>query len=238
MNYEEELKFVISLSEKEYNDIEERKFQEMLKKNNYFNNEKKINIKTHKNNIKIKNKKDITKYDSNNNLLPFCHYYTKENINVDNNYESYINNNKNNKNTFTRQQWLLKKKFSMVCLFCNTKQKCSKYCENCKNQISKYFCSKCNFHSNNEIFHCPKCKCCSKRSNDKYIKNICSICMLKDKVCSICCSSIADKDYQVDNNILYNIHDKCNNYFHKSCWDKFISHGGTRCPICRANIKN
>jgi hypothetical protein len=229
MNYEEELKFVIALSEKEYNDNEEKKFQKML------NNNKKINIKTHKNNIKIKDKKDITKYDSENNLLPFCHYYTKENVNINNNYESYIKNN-NNKNKLTKSQWILKKKYSMVCLFCNTKQKCSQKCINCKNQISKYYCHECNFHSDKQIFHCPKCKCCAEKSSDKYIKDICNICLLKDKDCAICCSNIADKDYLIDNNILYNIHAECNNYFHKSCWDKFISHGGTRCPLCRANI--
>lgn len=246
MSYDNDYQLAIELSAKEYNDIEEERFKNILKELSKESSVSRYNNRNYSNrNKKKKSKEEITIYDR-KLLTPFCNYIDKNNQNIDRTYYLYKNNNSNKINILNKDEWYYSRN-KMVCLFCDTKQGINEKCYKCHSKIANYYCSKCKFHSNSRfIKHCDKCKFCIYMYDNIEHCDECNKCVKKghncqndDKMqndCAICQNKICEESPHGNKTKNYITHSKCKNIFHTDCLKEYEKHGGKRCPLCRENL--
>lgn len=247
-DYDDEYQLAIQISEREYNDIEEKRFQEILKNLDNNSNYSKYTNRNYNSSNKFKNikkKKNEISIMENGILTQFCDYLTEENINIKRTYNMYKNTNK--ENLLTQKEWINARK-KMICLLCNTKQNISNKCNKCHSKIADFFCSKCLFHSNSkDIIHCDKCNICIYNYENKYFHcDKCNKCISRDHKCqndnnlnndcAICQNKICEESPHGNKTTNYITHSKCKNVFHTDCLKEYEKHGGKNCPLCREKL--
>lgn len=132
----------------------------------------------------------------------------------------------------------------IICNLCNSKQKISNSCINCKIMFGLYFCKQCVLWCNNntDIFHCKVCKFCRVgKENLYYHCETCNACIesrLKNihkhventlkSDCPICAEYLFTS--RKDSILL-----RCGHSMHTECYS-FYTERSMQCPICMKSM--
>lgn len=71
----------------------------------------------------------------------------------------------------------------MLCMLCSTLQPAAKNCNNCKEEMARYYCDKCKLwdnHPEKSIYHCDDCGICRQGKGlgeDYFHCKTCNICL-------------------------------------------------------------
>ena len=114
------------------------------------------------------------------------------------------------------------------CTNCSTENDVSTHCKNCKIRFGNYHCKKCMIwcdkYTNNDVYHCDKCRCCRLcNEDDVFHCDNCNICLLisgidhhkcklinEDDDCPICLNKLNEfGESIVLLKCLHTIHDSC-----------------------------
>ena len=135
---------------------------------------------------------------------------------------------------------------SVICGGGGHEQKPSQDCERCGERLGAYFCAVCNLYDDDlskRQFHCDKCGICRVGGRENYFHcDTCGACYsneLRDnhvclpnamkRNCPICCEFLFDSLEAPQ--VL-----RCGHALHRSCLEKYVSHGGYTCPLCCVSI--
>jgi hypothetical protein len=124
-------------------------------------------------------------------------------------------------------------------------------CKNCRIKFANYHCNKCNLWSSNyeKAYHCDGCKVCKYgrksdythcyKCNQCYSNKYFNIhkCNISNSECPICLESLL-VIYKKEEKNNINIGFKCSHYYHKKCYDNFLTTIDTDkivpyCPLCK-----
>ena len=134
---------------------------------------------------------------------------------------------------------------TLSCMKCNKIQPISDKCTHCNIIFSKYYCTKCKYHNddNINIFHCDKCKICNIGKQTDFIHcNNCKICIFNSSIKEHICKN---DQFNVDCPVCKLkikgsinapfILKKCKHILHTNCFESYIQ-TNYKCPICIKSI--
>ena len=174
------------------------------------------------------------------------HLNTKHNIYLkccNKYYNCYYCHNENNDHIVKKKDIL-----KIRCNECYKEQELSNKCINCGIKFAKYYCNKCKYWSNEEIYHCNKCNICYiKTSNELIHCDECNKCYNKEiydfHICSISKDNyecqICFENFKKSNEKCYFL--KCQHKIHVSCYNKYKEYCKNNnkifnCGICRKKL--
>ncbi|CAI2180513.1 6849_t:CDS:2 [Funneliformis geosporum] len=136
---------------------------------------------------------------------------------------------------------------NMMCMHCQEIQPVNKSCNNCKRELSRYYCDKCKFlddQPDKKIYHCDSCGICRIGERKDYFHcNVCDCCIrIGSKDSHKCIEKNLERDCVICNEYLFTSRSEaifmpCGHSMHNNCYQEYII-TAYQCPTCWKSIGN